>query len=134
MGYLGFLFEIEQDKLEILSLNKTVKKNIVIFIELEKIKGNFIIGVNKFIEDENDFLYLDKDYNLQNFLVFERSNFKIGKISTNDKTIVDFEFLTFWFNGENYRIIRETLLIDEKIIDLEFEIKNRVKCLINFFV
>jgi len=134
LGYLGFLFDIKQNNREILSLNKDVKENIVVFIELEKIKGNYIVGINKFIEDENDFLYLDKDYNLQNFIVFERSNFKIGKISVNDKTVVDFEFLTFWFSGENYRIIRETLLIDESISDLEFEIKNRIKCLINFFV
>lgn len=154
MGYVGFLFNIDLDerrekyirilnyksKIHTHSLTSerineiVVKKNIVIFLNLENVNGNFIIGVSSFKEEDCDFFYLNKDFNLEKFLVFEKSNFKVGKILANDKNVIDFDFLTFWFKGESYRLIRETLLIDEDINNLNEEINVRIKFLMNYFV
>lgn len=141
MGYLGFLFNIDLDEenennikyIKILGKN-LVKKNIVIFVNIEKIEGNFITGISNFKEKDCDFFYLDKKFKLKPFLVFEKSKFKIGKVLANDQNVVDFEFLTFWFKGDSYRLIREALLINEDVNDLEKEICERIKFLMNYFV
>ncbi|MCA9459307.1 MAG: hypothetical protein KC550_02035, partial [Nanoarchaeota archaeon] len=64
------------------------KKYIVIFVEKKSLKGNFIIYSQKFDINNASFFYLSKGLDLSDFYVLENSNFLIGRICTNDKTIV----------------------------------------------
>lgn len=102
------------------------KKYIVIFVEKKSLKGNFIIYSQKFDINNASFFYLSKGLDLSDFYVLENSNFLIGRICTNDKTIVDFENLTFWFSPKDFKSLKFLLNINDFKISLEDEIKKRV--------
>lgn len=137
MTYLGFLFDISSCNSKIINNTQIKKDFIVVFIDFKKPrvnpKDNFIVGINSFKENESEFFYLGNNQ-LEDFLVFEKALFKSARIRVYDQKMIDFEYLTFWFEGQDYRQIRETLYIDETIVNLELEIKNRIKFLINYFI
>lgn len=137
MTYLGFLFDISSCNSKIISNTEIKKDFIVVFIDFKKPKvnpkDNFIVGINSFKENESEFFYLENNQ-LKDFLVFEKALFKSAKIRVYDQKMIDYEYLTFWFEGGDYRQIREILYIDETITNLELEIKTRIKFLINYFI
>lgn len=134
MGKLGFIFNIA-DKRNMIFLNDKVleKSKVVVFIEKENIRRDYIVGLDQFFnEDECEFLYLSKDLSLNSFLVFNKSKFIYGKVSLYEKTEVDFEGVTFWFHITKYKMLWDFLTLDiEKNIDEE--ISKRVVKISEFF-
>ena len=67
---------------------------------------------------------------MNRFLRFDESRFVYGKISLSDKTVLDYEYMTFWFGAKKYREVRQ--LLEEEIRDSE-DLKNRVLELYDYF-
>lgn len=131
LGKIGFVFVVNLENnfgFENIVLDDKFleKKYIVIFVEKKSLKGNFIIYSQKFDINNASFFYLSKGLDLSDFYVLENSNFLIGRICTNDKTIVDFENLTFWFSPKDFKSLKFLLNINDFKISLEDEIKKRV--------
>ncbi len=135
MGKLGFVFEISENLQNTKFAGKKLNKNkLLVFTENKKIRGDYIAGLNHlFKENETKILYLTNDLLFKEYLVFQRANFKYGKISVSQKTCVDYENLTFWFNSDKYRKIRQLLEIDDKRYSLDEIIKLRISDLIVLF-
>ncbi|MCA9495402.1 MAG: hypothetical protein KC589_00530 [Nanoarchaeota archaeon] len=131
MGKVGFVFEInfednfgfDEKFLDEIFLKK---KYVVIFVEKKNVSGNYIIYSKKFSLNEGSFFYLSKELNLSDFHVLEDSNFLIGRICTNDRTIVDFENLTFWFSPKDFKSLKFLLNINDLTRPLKEEIVLRV--------
>lgn len=126
MGKIGFILNIEfENNIEqenLLFNNKKLnknKKNIIVFLEKENLKGNYLISKKSFFKkEESIYVFMNKYSDLEEFLIFDNSTFKLGKISVSQKTIIDFKHLTFWFNSKKYREIFELLSLND------FEVKN----------
>ena len=131
LGKVGFVFEInfednfgfDEKFLDEIFLKK---KYVVIFVEKKNVSGNYIIYSKKFSLNEGSFFYLSKELNLSDFHVLEDSNFLIGRICTNDRTIVDFENLTFWFSPKDFKSLKFLLNINDLTRPLKEEIVLRV--------
>ena len=130
MGQIGVIFEIEKDGLGVVDifLNKKHidKSRFVIFVDSDKIKGNYLIGKSRFKQDLCEFFYMDKFSDFSDMLVFDDSKFKFGKVCLAGTTFVDFEYLTFWFSAKDYRVIVELLTIDVFDSNLDSIIKSRI--------
>lgn len=127
MGYLGLLFNSEN-----LSFND--KDYFVVFIEKENFDYNVIVGSEPFFKPEEcNFFYLDKFYDLKDFLVFEKSKFRYGKISLSKETMVDYEGFTFWFNVNSYRKLKEYFTIDEINTNFDSVLSEKIKNILNYF-
>jgi len=137
MGKIGFIFEIEKELLENYKLtinNKQVKTpNIVIFKTIKSINGNYITGKKSFKKDNCAYFEIDKFGDLKKTLILNNSLFKFGKISLAQKTIIDFKYLTFWFNARKYRDLNEILTINQTNSNLNELIKTRTIELLEIF-
>lgn len=135
MGKLGFVFEIVDDTLTCKFIgNKYLFNKILVFVEKENVKGDFIVGCHSLLNiDEMKIVFLSNDLQFEDFLVFDRPKFKYGKVSLAESTFVDFENLTFWFSPQKYKRVRELMFIDDYNIDLDEEILKRINNLLEFF-
>lgn len=134
MGKLGFLFEIDRSKDNIVFFNDKILENdkIVVFIERPNLEGDYIASLKKKSIKEANYCYLGKDLSLKPYFVFENPKFKIGKISLNHEKFIDFEYLTFWFGVRQYKHLWDLLVISD-FDNLEEELKIRTLKVAEFF-
>ncbi len=156
MAYLGFVFEIfKGEKINFLAGEIIEKKHIVIFIKSEnfvklknsqkidfentnssnfsnKISKNIVVGLKeRFKIEECQFFYLTENLKFEKFFVFENSTFKYMKISLNQRTIIDYEFLNAWFQIDKYKKLWELLSLDSSL--KEEDIFLRIDGILNLF-
>lgn len=114
MGKLGFLFG-------------DLNEGVVIFTDKNNFEGEIIVGEIERLSKDCKFYFLDKSLNLEENFIFENTKFKYGKISLAQKTIIDFEFLSFWFSARKYKEIRQIFDNDLQNINLDFLVLKVVK-------
>lgn len=134
MGKLGFLFIIEDvNTVKLTYLFEKIKtKNFVVFIDSQFLAGSRIISFeSKFSYQDSSFYYLDKNYNLQEYLVFETKDFIKSKISLSDINIINLEQGLCWVDIKNYHLLRQLLFINSG--DLKDEILKRLPKLLEIF-
>jgi hypothetical protein len=117
MTYFGIQFKVLlNNNLNFLSEELINKERIVIFIQTNKVNGNIIVGLEPSLKlDKSQYFYLSKKLKIEKFLVFEKSLFKYMKISLNEKTIIDFNYLNAWFAVKKYKQLWELLTLDSSI-------------------
>jgi hypothetical protein len=134
MGKIGFIFDIGDEMINSTFMGKkSNQKCILVFVEKEKIEGDFIVGFSSsFKPDKCEIVYLNKNLNFENYLVFDRPSFKYGKISLSQSTFVDYENLTFWFNSTKYRLLRGLFTLDNGDQTIDGLILTRIHDIISF--
>ncbi len=135
MGKLGFVFDIIRTNDNIVFFNnKTLTQNqILIFIEKQSLKGDYIVGLKrKFLSENASIAFLNKNLEFEPYLVFENPKFKYSKISLSEKTHLDFDHLTFWFHVTKYKKLWELLTIEVKE-DFEQELKENLIRILEYF-
>lgn len=139
MGKIGFIFDIELDEnynkenifFNLKPLNE--HKSIIVFLEFSKLQGNYLVGKRQtYNKDESIISFMDKFADFEELLILEDSTFKHAKISLSQKTIIDFKYLTFWFNSKKYRELFELLSINQ--IDVQADKTRENKVNINNFL
>ena len=95
---------------------------------------NFIVGLkNSFKQNDCEFVFLNNILGLESFLVFDNSKFKYGKVSLAEKTFVDYENLTFWFEIKKYKSLWDKLIVDLDSVISEDKIFLEQNLIDNFF-
>jgi len=98
LGSLGFLFSGQE--------------KVCIFIEMRKLDGDYVLGFDSSLKSETECRFLGKDLKFQK-CVLDTSKTKYAKISLGPKTILDFEYLTAWFEIKKYKKLRELMIIED---------------------
>lgn len=114
MGRLGFLFGDRNN-------------GVVIFVEKKKLVGDFIVGELSKLPKNCQFYFLDINLNLNDYVVFDNAKFKYGKICLAEKTVLDFEFLTFWFGIRKYTKLKQIFEEGRENLENDFLVKLIVK-------
>lgn len=135
VGRIGFLFEVEDLNLDLKISSKLIQtKFFVIFVDSSKIVGNIVVGSCVFFKrEECAYFFMNKFGDFDRLHILDNSIFKYAKISVSDKRMVDFEFLTFWISGKDYRELRESLIVREFYEHFEDELKQRVLDFLKYF-
>ncbi len=128
MGFLGFKFDISNIGEVEFDAKKYFSKFIVILVETNRIKDKriLIVGKENFLKKEDcSFIHFNKNLEFKEFLMIENPNFLYSKICVSDKKIVDFEFLTFWFDAKKFKEIYSQFLVrdEDELNDKFFQIK-----------